>query len=171
MEQLSKDYDLEFTRLSNDEFVSVLEQILQNFLHVLPEYCTFILYLSESAYEEREHVAAQEIPVQITQFAHLEDPLTTIWGGISGKQKLLFPGAEIKFHTKNEALLRFIIEMSGISTHPILFEEEILLGIGEGDITNQKVRILTIGKDGSVKHCPVLSGEQLTLQVGNSRKL
>ena len=67
----------------------------------MPEYCNFILYLSESAYEEREHVAAQEIPVQIAQFAHLEDQLTTIWGGNSGKQKLLFPSAEIKFCTMN----------------------------------------------------------------------
>ena len=61
--------------------------------------------------------------------------------------------------------------MSGMSAHPILFEEEILLGIGEGDITNQKVRISTIGKYGSIKHCPVPSGEQLTLQVGNRRKI
>ena len=144
---------------------------MQNFYHVMPEYYNFILYLSESAYEEREHVAAQEIPVQIAHFVHLEDQLTTIWGGNSGKQKLLFPGAEIKFRTMNEALLRFIIEMSGMSAHPILFEEEILLGIGEGDITNQKVRISTIGKDGSIKHRPVPSGEQLTLQVGNRRKL
>ena len=50
---------------------------MQNFYHVLPEYYNFILYLSESAYEEREHVAAQEIPVQIAQFAHVEDQLTT----------------------------------------------------------------------------------------------
>ena len=81
---------------------------MQNFYHVLPEYCNFILYLSESAYEEREHVAAQEIPVQINRFAHLEDQLTTIWGGNSSEKTLLFPRREIKFHTMNEALLRFI---------------------------------------------------------------
>lgn len=112
---MCKDYDLDFTRLSNYEFISVLEhfalpeyqsyidlmaniqdrraenrkfnlqsklkelqeQILQHFYHILPEYCNFILYLSESAYEEREHVAAQEIPLQIAQFAHVEDQLTT----------------------------------------------------------------------------------------------
>ena len=50
---------------------------MQNFYHVLPEYCNFILYLSEFAYKEREHVAAQEISVQIAQFAHVEDQLTT----------------------------------------------------------------------------------------------
>ena len=71
----------------------------------------------------------------------------------------------------NEAQLRFIIEI-GKSAHPILFEEEIMLrGTGECDITNQKAKIFPIGKDGSVKRRPVLSGEQVTLQVGNSRKL
>ena len=85
LEQLSKYYDLDFSRLKNDEFVYVLEhfalpeynscrvlmaniqdrraeyqkfnlqskmkelqeQILQSFLHVLLEYCNFILYLSD----------------------------------------------------------------------------------------------------------------------------
>ena len=84
--------------------------------------------------------------------------MTTIWGGNSGKQKLLFPGAEIKFRTMNEAQLRFIVEI-GKSAHPILFEEEIMLrGTGECDITSQKAKIFPIGKDGSVKnalYCPV----------------
>ena len=45
------------------------------------------------------------------------------------------------------------------SAHLLLFEEEIMLrGRGEGDNTNQKANILPIGKDGSVKKCPVLSG-------------
>ena len=83
----------------------------------------------------------------------------TIWGGNSGKHKLLFPAAEIKFHTMNEAQLRFIIEVLEKYAHLLLFEEEIMLrGRGEGDNTNQKANILPIGKDGSVKKCPVLFG-------------
>ena len=45
------------------------------------------------------------------------------------------------------------------SAHLLLFEEEIMLrGRGEGDNANQKANILPIGKDGSVKKWPVLSG-------------
>ena len=90
MEKMSKEYDVYFTRLNNEEFFSPLnystftefesytdlvisikghrresrkcniqsrlneleEQILQNFLQVLPEYCRFIRYMPDSTSED-----------------------------------------------------------------------------------------------------------------------
>jgi hypothetical protein len=57
--------------------------------------------MPDSTSEEREHIGGEEIPIQINRFQQLEHQLATIWGGNSGKQKLLFAGAEIKFQPSN----------------------------------------------------------------------
>jgi hypothetical protein len=122
--------------------------------------------------DRREHIGAEESPIQINRFQKLEHQLATIWGGNSGKKKLLFAGSEIKFQPSSGMESVFIIERSEKSSHLIFFEEEIILRcIGEGDNTNQKERILPFTKDGSVRKRPVVSGEQLILQFGSNRKM
>jgi hypothetical protein len=209
LQQLSKGYDLDFTRLGSDDFVSLLvnsalpesqsykelmgsiqvrraenrkfniqsklkeleEQILQNFLHVLPEYCSFIRYLSDSESKERGHVAAQKIHIEKNLFQHLEHQLATIWGGNSGRHKLLFVGSVIKFHPTDgvdSRDSRFIVERSGKSTHPIVFEEEIILRYADKGGKTEKARF---SKSGVIEKRPVVSGEQLILKVESERTL
>ena len=49
------------------------EQVLQNFLQVLPEYCSFIRYMSDSASEGQEHIGGEEIPIQTNSYEQLEN--------------------------------------------------------------------------------------------------
>ena len=74
----------------------------------------------------------------LRKFQQLEHQLATIWGGNSGKQKLVFAGAEIKFQHSTGMESEFIIEKSEKSGHLIMFEEEIILKpIVEGDNADQ----------------------------------
>jgi len=176
LKQLSNEYDLDFTRLSNDEFVSLLkyselpesksytklensiqalraqnrnyntqskltefgEQIVKNFLHVLPEYCSFVRYLTDSESEEK----GQNIPIKISPFQHLERQLATILGG-----KLLFAGSKIKFQQSNGVDLFFIVESSRKPAHQIMFEEKIMLRCADevGRTNSSKQLMLQLG--------------------------
>ena len=77
--------------------------------------------------------------------------------------KLLFAGAEVKFHPAARMESGFIIVKTGKLANLVFFEEEIILRCtSEGDNTKQKVRIFPITKYGSYllqKKCPVLSNE------------
>ena len=77
--------------------------------------------------------------------------------------KLLFAGAEVKFHPDTGMESGFIIVKSEKLTNLILFEEDIILRCtSEGDNTKQKVRIFPITNAGSFllqKKHPVLLNE------------
>ena len=89
--------------------------------------------------------------------------------------KLLFAGAEVKFHLAAGMESGFIIVKSGKLSNLVFFEEEIILRCtSEGDNTKQKVRIFHITKYGSFllqKKRPMLSNEQVLLQFGSSKKI
>ena len=64
--------------------------------------------------------------------------------------KLLFAGAEVKFHPAVGMESGFIIVKFGKLTNLVFFEEEIILRCtSEGDNAEQKVRIFPTTKDGS----------------------
>ena len=89
--------------------------------------------------------------------------------------KLIFAGAEVKFHLATGMESRFIIVKYGKLANLVFFEEEIILRCtSEGDNTKQKVRIFPITKYGSFllqKKHPVLSNEQVLLQFGSSKQI
>ena len=89
--------------------------------------------------------------------------------------KLLFAGAEVKFHLATGMESGFNIVKYRKSAKLVFFEEEIILRCtSEGDNTKQKVRIFPITKYGSFllqKKRPVLSNEQVLLQFGSKKNI
>ena len=89
--------------------------------------------------------------------------------------KIIFVGAEVKFHPVIGMELGFIIVKYEKWAYLVFFEEEIILRCtSEGDNTKQKVRIFPITKYGSFllrKKHPMLSNEYVLIQFESSKKI
>ncbi|GLJ12793.1 hypothetical protein SUGI_0197940 [Cryptomeria japonica] len=204
LQNFSKYYDLDFTKLPDEEFVLLLKhskmpefknyedlmhsiqdrrgdylksnliefklkelglKILNSILHVLPEYCTSVQYLSDLDASElmaRQSIADDKYPTEPSRFEHLQCQLATIWDLNPDKQRVLFTGTEFTFKQKNdEKCVTFVIEKSG---NPLVFGREIVLRYKGEDHKTENAKFLPIDQDASGKEFPVVSGVPVLLR-------
>jgi hypothetical protein len=93
LKQLTEDYDLRFTGISNDvcwienskcNIQSMLKELVEKNVQITPNSNWALQFYNFNICQTQhlnsgEHVIDQKIPIQITRFKHQKHQLTTIW--------------------------------------------------------------------------------------------